>query len=66
MKGLKKYFMARMTNKEMYLIWQLTPRRMLCGFRATKQEAAEYIVELQTKNKTAEFEMRKQVMGGNK
>lgn len=47
----------------MYLIWQLSPRLMLCGFRATKQEAAEYIVELQAKNKTAEFEMRKQVIG---
>lgn len=50
----------------MYIIWQLTPRLMLCGFRVTKQEAAEYIVELQAKNKTAEFEMRKQVIGENK
>ncbi len=50
----------------MYLIWQLSPRLMLCGFRATKQEAAEYIAELRAKNKTAEFEMRKQVMGENK
>lgn len=50
----------------MYLIWQLTPRIMLCGFRATKQEAAEYIAELQAKNKTAEFEMRKQSKGESK
>lgn len=50
----------------MYLIWQLTPRLMLCGYRETKQEAAEYVAELQAKNKTAEFEMRKQVIGESK
>ncbi len=42
----------------MYLIWQLTPRRMLCGYRETKQEAAEYVAELQSKQKNAVFEIQ--------
>lgn len=42
----------------MYLIWQLTPRLMLCGFRATRQEAAEYIALLQAKQKSATFDIQ--------
>lgn len=42
----------------MYLIWQLSPRRMLCGYRETKQEAAEYISLLQAKQKNAVFDIQ--------
>lgn len=42
----------------MYLIWQLSPRHMLCGFRATKQEAAEYISLLLVKQKNATFDIQ--------
>ena len=42
----------------MYTIWQLFPRRMLCGYRETKQEAAEYISLLQSKQKNATFDIQ--------
>lgn len=42
----------------MYLIWQLTPRRMLCGYRETRQEVAEYIALLQAKQKNAVFDIQ--------
>ena len=42
----------------MYLIWQLTPRLMLCGYRETKREAEEYISLLQAKQKNAVFDIQ--------
>lgn len=50
----------------MYLIWQLSPRRMLCGYRETKAEADNFIIQLQAKQKNAIFEARKQPEGENK
>jgi len=41
----------------MYIIWQLTPRRMLCGYRETKVEADNFIIQLQAKQKSAIFEV---------
>lgn len=43
----------------MYIIWQLSPRLMLCGYRMTKQEAQAYVDELQKKQRTATFEIKK-------
>lgn len=42
----------------MYLIWQLTPRRMLCGYRETKAEADNFIIQLQAKQKNAVFDIQ--------
>lgn len=42
----------------MYLIWQLTPRRMLCGYRETKQEATNFVAQLQAKQKNAVFDIQ--------
>lgn len=42
----------------MYIIWQITPRRMLCGYRETQAEAAEYISLLQAKQKNAVFDIQ--------
>lgn len=50
----------------MYTIWQLTPRRMLCGYRETKVEADNFIIQLQAKQKNAIFETCKQPEGENK
>lgn len=42
----------------MYLIWQLTPRRVLCGYRETKLEADNLIIQLQAKQKNATFDIQ--------
>lgn len=42
----------------MYLIWKLTPRRMLCGYRETKQEATNFVAQLQAKQKNAVFDIQ--------
>ena len=42
----------------MYTIWQLFPRRMLCGYRETKAEADNFIIQLQAKQKNATFDIQ--------
>ena len=42
----------------MYLICQLSPRHMLCGYRETKAEADNFIIQLQAKQKTAVFDIK--------
>ena len=40
----------------MYFIWQLAPRLMLCGYRETKQEATNFVSQLQANQKNATFD----------
>ena len=42
----------------MYFVWQLSPRRMLCGYRETKQQADNFIIQLQAKQKNAVFDIQ--------